>query len=282
MEPIRFAASPPCGRGYYRVDFAVMILKLIFSSSVIFGTIYPLMCWTHAGVPVMKSFHRFNAGLALFAASIALPCALVMGGAALMSGLAALWLVCTLVIACAYWNRDAIHEWVVSLPSILGATLFAVAAPAVFGDITPSMLVISVIAGIVVAAAVYSTTFGHWFLETKGRVPIQYLTSGVIVLWAALAARAAWDLTAMVVAQARLYGEPVPLWSFMLHLDGVLLGAAVLAGTLIPLVLVVFVHKTLRIRSTISATGLLYAMLIAILLGDLMYRHYLISHGLAL
>lgn len=262
-----------------------MLFHLILSSCISFGTIYPLLCWTHYGVPVMTSFQRFNFCLTLFAVSVALPCFVMMEGLSVSTGLTFAWLIVLLVVCAVYWNRDAIHEWVVSIPSIFGAILFVRLAP----DLAPAGLTpgisfwgMALVAGLIPSSALYSTAFGHWFLETKGRVPVNYLTNCVRLLWMALGFRAAWDAVALFTTQARIFGEPVPLWQYLAHVDGVLLGAGMLAGTILPLVLIVMVHKTLKIRSTTSATGLLYSMVIAILMGDILYRYYSIAHGLIL
>ncbi|MDA0322045.1 MAG: hypothetical protein O2923_04930 [Verrucomicrobia bacterium] len=262
-----------------------MVLYLILSSCISFGAIYPLLCWTHYGVPVMTSFQRFNFCVALFSISVALPCIVIIEGLSISAGLTFAWLVVLLGLTAAYWNRESIHEWIVSVPSIFGILLLFRLAPNLVPDGAPSPLAfwtMFVVGGLIPTSAVYATIFGHWFLETKGRVPVLYLTNCVWLLGVVLGLRAAWDIVALFTMEARIFGEPVPLWSYLAHLDGILLGAGILAGTILPLALVVMVHKTLKIRSTTSATGLLYSMVIAILIGDMSYRYYAIAHGLVL
>ena len=53
-------------------------------------------------------------------------------------------------------------------------------------------------------------------------------------------------------------------------------------GTIFPLVALYFVDGTLKVKSTQSATGILYVILIAILIGDLTYKYYLIQYGIVL
>lgn len=262
-----------------------MLLHLTLSSSLVFATIYPLLCWTHYRVPVMVSFQRFNFCLALFGVSVALPCFVVLEGLSVSAGLTLAWLIVLLLVAGYYWNREIIQEWIVSIPSLFGVLLLTRLSPELVPDGTsagPLFWCMLVIAGLIPSSALYATAFGHWFLETKGRVPVHYLTNSVRLLWAALGIRAAWDLVAFFSVEGRIFGEPVPLWQYLMHVDGVLLGAAIFAGTLLPLILIVMVHKTLQIRSTTSATGLLYSMVIAILMGDILYRFYAIEHGLIL
>jgi len=262
-----------------------MLLYLILSSCISFGAIYPLLCWTHYGVPVMTSFQRFNFCLALFSVSVALPCFVIIEGLSISTGLTFVWLIVLLCLTAAYWNRESIHEWIVSIPSIFGILLLVRLAPNLAPDGAAPRLAfwtIFVLGGMIPASAVYSTIFGHWFLETKGRVPVLHLTNCVRLLAIVLGLRATWDAVALFTVQARVFGEPMPLWRYLAHLDGILLGAGILAGTILPLALVIMVHKTLKIRSTTSATGLLYSMVIAILLGDMSYRYYAIANGLIL
>lgn len=260
-----------------------MLNSLIASSCISFATLYPLLCWTHYGVAVHRNFFRFNQCLALAAAAIALPClvaleiersTLILGGA---------WLAALLTATCAYWNRDRIWEVLVSAPSVLGAVLFVRLVPDImYNHPTPATWILSVVGGLIAATGVYCTVFGHWFLETKGNVPVQYLGNCVRMLWIALGGRTLWDVIQIFIRDAAIQGEPSSMWAFLIDIEGIFLLAAIGVGSLLPLVLMYFVHQTLRISATTSATGLLYGILTVILMGDLAYRYYLLVYGMAL
>ena len=69
-------------------------------------------------------------------------------------------------------------------------------------------------------------------------------------------------------------GLPLPIWRFIGTLEGFLIGVGIFFGTLLPLALTVMVQRTLAAKSTQSATGLLYVVVIAAIIGDFSYRFY--------
>ena len=74
----------------------------------------------------------------------------------------------------------------------------------------------------------------------------------------------------------------IPLYVFMNRMDGFFLWVAIFFGTLLPLICNYFVIGTLKVKSTQSATGILYAILVAVFMGDLTYKYYLFKYGIAL
>jgi hypothetical protein len=63
-------------------------------------------------------------------------------------------------------------------------------------------------------------------------------------------------------------------------MEGIFLLVAFFFGTLFPLVSIYFVWGTLKAKSTQSATGILYVLLSAILIGDIAYKYYLLNYHL--
>ena len=64
--------------------------------------------------------------------------------------------------------------------------------------------------------------------------------------------------------------------------DGVFVWMRLLFGVAGPLSLVYFIWKTVDIRSTQSATGILYVQLFLILAGELLAKHLRVFSGLPL
>ncbi len=111
---------------------------------------------------------------------------------------------------------------------------------------------------------------GHWYLIPYG-APFKALIEGAEAFRMACVLRVltfalVWLLAWRVVRD----GTPLALWMF--HVEGPLAFslARVLWGLVAPLALSFLVVKTARMRSNQSATGLLYASLILVLLGELM------------
>ena len=264
-----------------------MLVPLIAISSISFAALYPLGLWLHAGVPITRSFHRFTLALSLVMYLIGIVMLMALGA----WGAVRLGLVCAggiLAVLCAYWHRDRVREWVVTLPCIFGIGLFVRLQSSVldarFPELAdaPALWLFSVFAGLIPVLTVYTTALGHWYLETRGRVPVLYLRNGVRLLWGVLGFRLLWDLIGYFRIETYVGGEPASLLRYMASLEGWMLTVGPLVGTLAPFVMMAFVNETLRIRSTTSATGMLYASMLCVLMGDLAYRFYLLSGGMVL
>jgi hypothetical protein len=91
-----------------------------------------------------------------------------------------------------------------------------------------------------------------------------------------------WDAVQLATAKVMRDGDWIPLWQFLFQLDGFFLLIALFFGTLFPLITLYFVKGTLEVKSTQSATGILYVILSAVLIGDITYKYYLIKFGLIL
>ena len=259
-----------------------MLTSLIVLSCTSFALLYPLCLWLHPGVAITKTFVRFTIGLSLALALVS--CVLLVAGRdRVTSTQAVAWIVSLVIMLCVYWNRDRIHEPIATLPCVLGAFLFVRVLQGlehVAGN--PGVWIMAVIGGAIAVLVVYDTALGHWFLETRGRVPVGHLMLGVKILWAALVVRLIWDFFFLFRHTAYNHGEPVSMFRYLASLDGFFLLVGIVMGTLLPCVLMWFVYKTLKISSTTSATGVLYGTMLCVLMGDLIYRYYMIAHGFAL
>jgi hypothetical protein len=259
-----------------------MLTSLIVLSCTSFALLYPLCLWLHPGVAITQTFVRFTIGLSLALALVA-AVLVVPARDTMTSALAVAWVVSLVIVLCVYWNRNRIHEPIATLPCVLGAILFVRVLQGLDqAALAPGVWIMSLIGGAIAVLVVYDTTLGHWFLETRGRVPVGHLMLGVKILWAALVVRLVWDIVHLFRITAYSYGEPVSMFRYMAGIDGFFLLVAIVMGTLLPCVLMWFVYKTLKISSTTSATGVLYSTVLCVLMGDLIYRYYMIVHGFVL
>ena len=257
-----------------------MLVALVILSCASFACLYPLCLWMHPGVAITGTFVRFTLGLPSLMAIIATALLLPWGDAFARS-LSMIWLVALVLGMALYWNRERVNEVVMSIVCLPGVILFVHLLDLISPG-GPATWIISLIAGAIAVLVVYDTALGHWFIETRGRVPVGHLMLGVKILWATLIFRLAWDLVQMFRLTAYSHGEPVSLFRYMLGLDGFFLLIGVLMGTLLPCILMWFVCQTLKMSSTTSATGVLYGTMLCVLMGDLVCRYYLVTEGLPL
>ena len=192
---------------------------------------------------------------------------------------AAASLACTVV-----YNRAWHFSWR-RLQGVLLAGSLGVGAVAVVLAIPPSdRLVVGLTDAtsiLLLGAATSAMVLGHWYLVVLD-LPITALRRLTVLLAVALVLRAA--VVGLVLAGPVHAGlddaraVAAGLWSP----DGVFVWMRLLFGLAGPLSLLWFVWKTVEIRSTQSATGILYVQLFLVLAGELLAKYLRIAAGFPL
>jgi protein NrfD len=157
----------------------------------------------------------------------------------------------------------------------LGAVLLGTPAPprvlAAATDLTSILLL---------GAAASAMILGHFYLVVLD-LPIVALRRLTVLLVIGLVLRAAvvaWALagTPEGLEDARLVASG--LWSP----DGIFVWMRILFGLAGPLSLIWFIWKTVEIRSTQSATGILYVQLFLVMSGELLAKYLRVAAGFPL
>lgn len=281
-----------------------MLTELSLSGFLAFAAAYPLCFWSNAGATIDRGFYRFNLGvscfilsLGLFALLFAAPAAgagarqmapqAAGGGMALpgavLAVLAVAWLVGLLAVTWSQWERPRPSLPLVTLPSLVG---FAVTAAATVARTPPAAApvgaaALTLLGGLTLGMALYTMVLGHWYLNVA-RLPIAILSRAVAVYSVLLALRLLWDAVAFATHSLPYQGLPLPLYAFVGTLDGFLVAVAVFFGTLFPLAATWLVQRTLAAKSTQAATGILYVVVVAAIIGDFSYRFFLLRYGVVL
>jgi len=173
------------------------------------------------------------------------------------------------------WRRFQVPLLAATLAAGLAAVLLGTPAHprvlAVVTDLTSILLL---------GAAASAMILGHWYLVVLD-LPILALRRLTILLVIGLVLRAAvvaWALagTPEGLEDARLVASG--LWSP----DGVFVWMRILFGLAGPLSLIWFIWKTVEIRSTQSATGILYVQLFLVLSGELLAKYLRVAAGFPL
>lgn len=166
------------------------------------------------------------------------------------------------------------------LGSIVGAialvTLGALVAPPAWSTVGVVGSVLA--AALLLGAALMAMMWGHWYL-TSGRLPKEPMEQMSLVVLGAVVLQAVFVILAVVIP-----ARDVPLSESSI---GVGLGGnpafwlRVLVGLIFPALLAWLAWKTAQIRGMMSATGLLYIALGALLAGEVLARGLLFSTGQA-
>lgn len=174
------------------------------------------------------------------------------------------------------WRRATRAFLAASLVLGLAAVLLAAPVPGraffVASDLTSIVLL---------GAAAAAMILGHWYLIVLD-LPIAALRRLTIMLVAGLVFRSlVVGLVLLGPAHAGLDGMRLVaggLWSP----DGVFIWMRLLFGIAGPLSLLWFIWKTVEIRSTQSATGILYVQLFLVMAGELLAKYLRVGAGLPL
>ncbi len=116
---------------------------------------------------------------------------------------------------------------------------------------------------------------GHWYL-TQPKLSIDELKRITLWLIVVLAIRI---LLAAYFTLPRLPSTELELYKFFATSVGIFLMMRVSWGLLVPIVFLWMVWKTVQIRSTQSATGILYVLLLSILAGETLSLYLMFHDG---
>jgi hypothetical protein len=234
-------------------------------------------------------FFRFNAGLAaaLLAAALAFrPDPSAAGGSVAHPG-AIVALGVALACLTVYWIiAGRIWAWLrpplATLASLSGAT--AVVMHGIAGSSTVTGNVMTAASALSSAAllggACTSMVLGHWYLVIPS-MEVRHLQRIVGFHIATLFGR--WVVVGIVLALA--IGVPLAtgqsLRRYVTSVDGIFFWQRMLFGLAAPAVLSYLTWETAKIRSTQSATGILYVDFFTVVVGEVLAGYLLLSTGLA-
>jgi hypothetical protein len=174
------------------------------------------------------------------------------------------------------WTR--LHRACLALALLSGLTGVVLGAPSGQRGLVAATDLSSVL---LLGAAAAAMILGHWYLVVVD-LPILALRRLTVLLVVALVLRA---LVVGVALAGPVHGGfddaravAFGLWSP----DGVFVWMRVLFGIAGPFSLLWFIWKTVEIRSTQSATGILYVQLFLVMSGELLAKYLRIAAGLPL
>ena len=257
-----------------------MLTTIPLLTFLMLGTLYPLCFWIIHRRSIELGFQQFNLGMANVFGGLGAGILYFMNVPVSVKNLLFVWMGFFLVVSAICWKKKILNTWTITIPCFFGIFAFS----QVFGIFVPDykmLIPIIILGGLVLSLSLFTMILGHWYLNVHG-LPIKYLVDATKVFWAVLILRFLWNAYILLTEKILYGGDLIALYRFMFHLEGFLLFVAVFFGTLLPMGLMYLVLETLKVKSTQSATGLLYIIVVAVLMGDLSYKYYLLRYGLAL
>ena len=209
------------------------------------------------------------------------------GGPGALGGAAYPWLVAAVslsLLATLLYNRARHFGWAPLLgPLLWTALLSGVAGVVAAAPGEGRMLVVAtdLTSVLLLGAAAAAMVLGHWYLVVLD-LPIAALRRLTVLLIAALALRSLVVGIALAGPVQEGYENASRVAAGLWSLDGVFVWMRLLFGLAGPLSLLWFIWKTVEIRSTQSATGILYVQLFLVMSGELLAKFLRITAGLPL
>ena len=197
------------------------------------------------------------------------------------------WLVWTsaaFLLLVMLYNRARHFGWKrAHAPLLYAALACGVAAVVISDGHARRWLLVStdLTSALLMGAAAGAMILGHYYLVVLD-LPIQALRRLTILLIVAIALRTV--VVAIVLAGPTHPGlaEARTVAAGLLSIDGVFVWMRLLFGIAGPLSLVWFIWKTVEIRSTQSATGILYVQLFLVMAGELLAKYLRVAVGIPL
>jgi protein NrfD len=227
-------------------------------------------------------FFKLCSASAAFVLVAALGLLAEKGGPSLPRSFSGALLACAL--AAVLYNRAWHFGWRRLRPLVLGVAL--VAGLAAFWAVSPSegralALATDVTSAWLLGAAASAMILGHYYLVVLD-LPTAALRRLTVLLIFGLLARGGVLLYALLGPGRLGLDEALFVASGLFSADGVFVWMRVLFGILGPASLLWFIWKTVEIRSTQSATGILYVQLFLVLSGELLSTYLRVVAGLPL
>lgn len=227
-----------------------------------------------------QGFHRFNLAMSSVMGGIGIFLYWLMDLDFHIRLSSFVWLVTLVMVTLFYWGRVKVQKWVISIPPMLGIIVyFQMLKELISADL--SLWFISFVGGWIVVGVVFMVVLVHWSLHVVNS-PVNLLRKTVSWLVIFLVVRFLWDSFFLLTGNVTINGETVLLIEFIQSFNGFFLFIALLFGTLLPLVLLLYVIKMISNRSFQVINGLSYVVVICVIIGDLFYKLYFFQFGLFL
>jgi protein NrfD len=179
------------------------------------------------------------------------------------------------------YNRAWHFDWSRPRRGILLATILAGLTATVVGSPGSLFTLADLTSALLLGAASAAMILGHYYLVVLD-LPISALRRLTVLLIVALVLRSAAVGLALVGPVHAGYEEARLIASGLWSPDGIFVWMRLLFGIAGPLSLVWFIWKTVEIRSTQSATGILYVQLFLVLAGELLAAYLRVAAGFPL
>jgi len=187
------------------------------------------------------------------------------------------------LVATVFYNRARHFGWRRLLAPALGVALFAGGATIVLAAPEPRAMTIAadLSSALLIGATAGAMILGHWYLSVID-LPIAALRRLTSLLIVGLVARTVTVGVALLGPVRSALDEAQMVAMGLWSPDGIFVWMRLLFGIVGPFSLIWFIWKTVELRSTQSATGILYVQLFLVMSGELLAKYLRVAASLPL
>ena len=249
-----------------------MIATITLLTALSFAVFYPFIFLIDFKDPLKQGFHRFHIGLPTVISGVIYYFVYKGDFVSEFKLIFLIWFVALFLTCLISWGKDYLKSYLIIIPNILGLLVFIQYVDQNIGS-GLNIQFICILSSLIYVISLYAMNLGHWYLNVHG-LDMKYLKHSVYTFWLLVIIRLVYDI--FVIATNH------ELFNYMISLDGFLLWIPILFAAVLPCVTLFMVNSIIKLKNTQAATGILYVILCGVLLGDIAYKYYLISKGIAL
>jgi len=257
-----------------------MIATISLLTALAFAAMYPLCFWISADTPLQDNFHKFHIGLPNTVGGVVLVFIWLSPIPLNLKIIVTVWKTVFIAVSSYSWKKSYPDPKLMTVAVIFGIYAF-VRVQAYYIGTHWTLGFIGVLNGLIFCAALFTMNLGHWYLNVHG-LPMGHLRRAMYVFWGLIGLRLVWDMVYLCIGKVQHNGYVLSLFQFLFKMDGFFLLIGFLFGIIFPIIALYFVKEVLKLKNTQSATGILYVILCAVLLGDMTFKYYLIKFGIPL
>lgn len=132
------------------------------------------------------------------------------------------------------------------------------------------------------SSVMFSMILGHWYLNIPN-LPVRLIKNSVVLLNYLLFSRLFFNI--IIIIFTKVDSSSIGQISFLDYLqsfEGIMLWVGILFGIIGAIIINILTIQTINLQSIQSATGLLYVNLVMIIIGEMVFKFYMIQNNIFL
>ncbi len=269
-----------------------MIIELIIVLFFGFCCSYPIFLLMTPQKKIKVNFFHFNLGLSIIVGSFALLINLFSSfyysnKFDLMNDLNLGYIIIILffsILTWYYWEKKYPIQIIV-LISILGL-LFSINNFYFDKEIISYFdfinFISSVLGTFTLSSVVFCMILGHWYLNIP-HLPVNLIKNAVKFLNLLLFSRLFFNIIIIYFTKidSNIYGQ-ISFIDYLLSFEGIILWLGILFGIVGAIIINILTIQTIKLQAIQSATGLLYVNLVMILIGEMVFKYFMVYKNILL